>query len=94
MDSSANAECREITESLGGDLAVAQLTGSRATERLTGPQVRKFSKENPKAYADTVHIALISSFATSLLIGKIAPIDGGDGYGTNLADIRRARWSD
>ncbi len=93
MDSSTNAECREITEALGGDTAVAHLTGSRATERFAGPQIRKFSKEKPKDYEKTAHIALISSFATSLLVGTIAPIDGGDGYGTNLADIQSARWS-
>ena len=94
MDSSTNAECREITEALGGDKAVAQLTGSRATERFAGPQIRKFWKETPKDYENTTHIALISSFATSLMVGKIAPIDGGDGYGTNLADIQSARWSE
>ena len=93
MDSSTNAECREITEALGGDTVVARLTGSRATERFAGPQIRNFWKEKPKDYVNTAHIALISSFATSLLAGTIAPIDGGDGYGTNLADIRRAQWS-
>ena len=93
MDSSTNAECREITEALGGDTAVAQLTGSRATERFAGPQIRKFWKEKPKDYENTAHIALISSFATSLLVGTIAPIDGGDGYGTNLADIQGSQWS-
>lgn len=93
MDSSTNAECQETTEALGGDTAVAKLTGSRATERFAGPQIRKFRKTEPKNYDHTSHIALISSFATSLLVGKIAPIDGGDGFGTNLANINTGQWS-
>jgi len=93
MDSSTGRECREITAALGGDAAVARLTGSVATERFAGPQIRKFWKEEPEAYARTVHIALISSFVTTLLAGRIAPVDAGDGYGTHLADIRSGTWS-
>jgi len=94
MDLSTTPECREIAEALGGDSAVARLTGSAATERFSGPQIRKFWKEDPGAYGRTAHIALISSFMTSLLIGRLAPVDAGDGFGTNLADVRRGVWSD
>lgn len=93
MDSSTSPECSEITAALGGDGAVARLTGSVATERFAGPQIRKFWKEDPEAYSRTAHIALISSFVTAILIGRIAPIDAGDGYGTNLADVRSGDWS-
>jgi xylulokinase len=93
MDSSTSRECLEITQALGGEAAVTRLTGSAATERFAGPQIRKFWKEDPAAYDRTAHIALISSFVTSLLIGRLAPLDGGDGYGTNLADIRSGGWS-
>jgi xylulokinase len=93
MDASTSPECGDITAALGGDAEVARLTGSVATERFAGPQIRKFWKENPEAYGRTAHIALISSFVTSLLAGCIAPVDAGDGYGTNLADIRSGTWS-
>jgi len=93
MDSSPQRECEEITEALGGEAATVLLTGSRATERFTGPQIRKFWKQDPGRYAQTGHIALVSSFATSLLLGLPAPVDCGDGFGTNLADIRTGRWS-
>ena len=93
MDSSTGRECREITAALGGDALVVRSTGSVATERFAGPQIRKFWKEDPEAYARTAHIALISSFVTSLLVGRMAPVDAGDGYGTNLADIRSGDWS-
>ncbi|MCP4693511.1 MAG: carbohydrate kinase [Desulfobacterales bacterium] len=93
MDSSTTRECREITEALGGDLSVAALTGSVATERFVGPQIRKFWKTDPDGFRETVHIALISSFITSLLTGRFAPLDLGDGLGTNLADVRSGEWS-
>jgi len=92
MDSSTTAECAEIRKKLGGIKYTASRTGSDAFERFTGPQIRKFYKTEPKAYEKTAHIALVSSFMASLLAGKIAPIDFGDGAGMNLMDIRRKVW--
>ncbi|HAO80483.1 MAG TPA: carbohydrate kinase [Verrucomicrobia subdivision 3 bacterium] len=92
MDSSTAAECAEIRKKLGGIKYTASRTGSDTFERFTGPQIRKFAKTEPKAYAKTAHIALVSSFMASLLAGKIAPIDFGDGAGMNLMDIHRKVW--
>ena len=94
MDTSTGPECREIDQALGGGRAAAKLTGSAATERFAGPQIRRFHKRCPERYAQTAHIALISSFITSLLLGRIAPLDGGDGLGMNLADAGRWEWSE
>ncbi|HVU28395.1 MAG TPA: FGGY family carbohydrate kinase [Verrucomicrobiae bacterium] len=93
MDSSTAEECAEIRQKLGGIKATAQKTGSDAFERFTGPQIRKFYKTEPDAYAKTSSIALVSSFMASLLAGKVAPIDFGDGAGMNLMDIRKRIWS-
>jgi xylulokinase len=93
MDSSTHNECLEITAALGGDSKVAALTGSAATERFAGPQIRKFWQQHPGDYEKTAHITLISAFLTGLLIGRTAPVDAGDGYGMNLADIRSGIWS-
>ena len=92
MDSSTSAECAEIRKKLGGIKYTASRTGSDAFERFTGPQIRKFFKTEPDAYAKTTSIALVSSFLASLLAGKIAPIDYGDGAGMNLMDIRNKVW--
>jgi xylulokinase len=92
MDSSTSAECAEITDAMGGPAALAQATGSAAFERFTGPQIRKFFKTEPAAYAQTAHIALVSSFIPSILAGRIAPIDPGDGAGMNLMDISSKQW--
>ena len=93
MDSRTGPQCAQITEALGSDHVICRLTGSVATERFAGPQIRKFYQEAPDAYAETKHIALISSFITSLLGGKLAPLDCGDGLGTNLADVQTRQWS-
>ncbi|HXI84999.1 MAG TPA: FGGY-family carbohydrate kinase [Verrucomicrobiae bacterium] len=92
MDSSTNVECAEIREKLGGIKTTAQQTGSDTFERFTGPQIRKFYKTEPGNYARTSSIALVSSFMASLLAGKIAPIDHGDGAGMNLMDIHQKIW--
>jgi xylulokinase len=92
MDSSTAAECAEIRKKLGGIKYTASRTGSDTFERFTGPQIRKFFKTEPDAYTKTFSIALVSSFMASLLAGKIAPIDYGDGAGMNLMDIRNKVW--
>lgn len=92
MDSSTGEECREICAALGGKSAMAAITGSTAFERFTGPQIRRFCKRNPEDYAETAVIALVSSFMASVLAGKVAPIDHGDGAGMNLMDISTKHW--
>ena len=93
MDSSTARECEEIERALGGANSVAQLTGSRAYPRFTGPQIRKFAREQPDAYRATSRIHLVSSYLASLLVGGHAPIDHSDGSGMNLMDLRTRDWS-
>lgn len=93
MDSSTGKQCREREKALGGAQAVAELTGSRAYERFTGNQIAKIYQRNPKGYAATERIALVSSFMASLLAGDFVSIDASDGAGMNLMDIRSKTWS-
>ena len=92
MDSSTGAECAEITAAVGGAARLSRHTGSRAFERFTGPQIRKFFKQEPDAYAATDCVHLVSSYMASLLIGGHAPLDPGDGSGMNLMDLASAAW--
>jgi len=93
LDASTAQQCREIEDALGGADRVATLTGSPACERFTGPQIRRFAIEQPGAYAETARVHLVSSFLASLLAGRDAPIDPGDGSGMNLMNLRDATWS-
>lgn len=93
MDSSTSVECAEITAALGGDAALVSISGSRAIERFTGPQIRKFWKTEPDLYARTTEITLVSAFMASVLTGQSAPIDFGDGAGMNLLELATGRYS-
>ena len=93
MDSATSVECAEIARAAGGDDRVVALTGSRAIERFTGPQIRKFYKDSPADWARTCEIHLVSSFMASLLTAHSAPIDLGDGAGMNLLDLGTGTWS-
>jgi xylulokinase len=92
MDSSTTEECAEIATAVGGAGVLAERTGSRAFERFTGPQIRRFFKQSPDAYAATGRVHLVSSFLASILAGVDAPVDPGDGSGMNLMDLATSRW--
>lgn len=92
MDSSTTKECEEIGKAIGKRLQTD--TGSPAIERFTGPQIRKFHKNNPGDYENTDTIHLVSSFMCSALIGKHAAIDLGDGAGMNLLNLKTGGWDD
>jgi xylulokinase len=94
MDGSTGEECREIAGVVGGDAEVCSRTGSIAIERFTGPQIRRFFKTDPDAYAATARIHLVSSFLCSVLCGADAPIDTGDGAGMNLLNLGTWDWDD
>ncbi len=92
MDSSTGDECAEIASSVGGAGLLSAHTGSRAFERFTGPQIRKFFKQQAAEYAATDCIHLVSSFLASLLTGRHAALDPGDGSGMNLMDLATSEW--
>ena len=94
MDSSTAAECEEITRAVGGPERLAKLTGSRAFERFTGPQIRRFFKRDPGGYANTARIHLVSARTRRRCSrGTHAPIEPGDGSGMNLMDLAARRWA-
>src|SRR5690242_18062429 len=92
LDSSTSAECAEIADAVGGSDVLARHTGSRAFERFTGPQIRKFAASDPRGYAATQRVHLVSSYLASLLVGGDAPIDPGDASGANLMDLADQQW--
>ena len=94
MDTSTGAECAEIAAAAGGNAEVCRLSGSVAIERFTGPQIRRFFKQDPEAYGKTAVIHLVSSFVGSVLAGKSIAIDHGDGAGMNLLNLQSLDWDD
>jgi len=93
-DSSTGAQCSALEAALGGPAAVAELTGSRAYARFTGNQFAAFAERQPEAWEKTSRVSLVSSFAASLFLGAVAPMDYSDASGMNLMDISSRTWSD
>ncbi len=93
MDKSTAAECAEMTAEFGAD-NLRNTTGSVAIERFTASQIRKFYHEDAAGYANTAVIHLVSSFLCSVLCGKSAPIDYGDGAGMNLLNLNTLKWDE
>lgn len=93
MDSCTTEQCKAIEKALGGAMELSKLTGSRAHERYTGPQIRRIFEKQPEIYQKTERISLVSSFMASVLIGSYASIDQTDGAGMNLMDIKQRAWS-
>ncbi|XP_073952663.1 xylulose kinase [Choristoneura fumiferana] len=94
MDSSTSADCIALEEAVGGPEVLAKLTGSTAYERFTGPQIRKMFRTKPRVYQAAPRISLVSSFACSLFLGRIAELDLSDASGMNLLDVHSKTWSE
>ncbi|KAG9247293.1 hypothetical protein BJ878DRAFT_201103 [Calycina marina] len=94
QDASTQAECDAFDEVLGSKERLAEVTGSKAHHRFTGPQIMRFRKLRPEVYRQTSRITLVSSFLASVFLGKIAPFDISDVCGMNLWDIKAGAWSE
>lgn len=94
-DRSTGAEAEFLTKALSTSGGVENLTGNRSELRFPAVQIMKWAKESPEEYKATANIFLLSAFLTSLLAGKVAPVDTGDGWGTNLnsLDIDNPGWN-
>ncbi|CAI5445894.1 unnamed protein product [Caenorhabditis angaria] len=93
MDSSTQKQCDELEKFIGGPEKLTKLTGSRAHHRFSGVQIKKVNDLYPEIYENTERISLISSFLTSVLIGKYCGIDWTDASGTNLMEIETKIWN-
>jgi xylulokinase len=95
-DRSPVKEAKYLTNELEKHGSILALTGNRAELRFPAAQILKWARESPYEYDRTDHIFLLSAFLTSIMAGKVAPLDTGDGWGTNLntLDIRQPGWSD
>ncbi|CAN8096505.1 unnamed protein product [Discula destructiva] len=93
QDHSTQAQCDEFDAALGGKATLAEVTGSSAHHRFTGPQILRLRKKLPQMYDATARISLVSSWLASVLLGSIAPLDISDVTGMNLWDMRANTWS-
>ena len=93
-DRTTAAEAEELTEALKAHGGVEALTGNRAELRFPAAQILRWAGQDPKGYDSTDQVLVLSAFLTSVLVGALAPVDTGDGWGTNLngLDLTSPGW--
>jgi sugar (pentulose or hexulose) kinase len=93
-DRSTAAEARLLENCLSNRGGLKKLTGNRAELRFPALELLKRGMNFPAEYDYTSHIKLLSAFLTSVLLGPSAPVNTGDGWGTNLnfIDIKNPSW--
>ncbi|KAB2574267.1 Carbohydrate kinase FGGY [Lasiodiplodia theobromae] len=92
QDASTQKQCEEFDKCLGSPEKLAEVTGSKAHHRFSGPQIMRYRQKYPDHYAKTSRISLVSSFISSVFLGKVAPIDISDVTGMNLWDVHNGKW--
>ncbi|KAK7527023.1 xylulose kinase [Phyllosticta citriasiana] len=92
QDASTQKQCEDFDKCLGSAEKLAEVTGSKAHHRFSGPQIMRFRQKYPDRYAKTSRISLVSSFLASIFLGRIASIDIGDVCGMNLWEINTGKW--
>ncbi|KAL5612831.1 hypothetical protein BROUX41_004087 [Berkeleyomyces rouxiae] len=93
QDGSTQQECDQFDAVFGSPVKLAEITGSAAHHRFTGPQIMRLRRLFPDMFANTSRISLVSSFLASVLLGHVAPIDISDACGMNLWDISTGDWN-
>ena len=94
QDSSTQKQCDAFDAELGDPDTLANVTGSNAHHRFSGPQILRYRTKHPDHYKATARISLVSSFLASVFLGRVAPIDISDVCGMNLWDLDKAAWDD
>lgn len=94
QDASTQKECDLFDGELGSPETLADVTGSKAHHRFSGPQIRRYRTKYPSHYEQTMRISLVSSFLASVFLGQIAPIDISDVTGMNLWDVHKGAWDE
>ncbi|PNS15275.1 hypothetical protein CAC42_8276 [Sphaceloma murrayae] len=92
QDASTQKQCDAFDAELGGPDELANETGSKAHHRFSGPQIMRWRQKYPHEWKKTSRISLVSSFISTVFLGKFAPIDIGDVCGMNLWHVHQGKW--
>lgn len=94
QDASTQQQCDAFDAKLGDPETLAEVTGSKAHHRFSGPQILRYRSKYPSHYEQTARISLVSSFLASVFLGKVAPIDISDVTGMNIWDLNKDAYDD
>lgn len=91
-DGRTTAECREITERVGGEARLRDLALNPALEGFTLPKVLWLRNHEPEAFARLSTVLLAKDFVRYRLTGALAS-EPSDASATLMYDTARMRWS-
>ncbi|HEX3868213.1 MAG TPA: xylulokinase, partial [Gemmatimonadaceae bacterium] len=91
-DGRTTDECRQITERVGGEDRLRDLTSNPAVEGFTLPKVLWLRNHEPDAFARLSTVLLAKDFVRYRLTGALAT-EPSDASATLMYDTARLRWS-
>jgi D-xylulose kinase len=92
-DTTTARESAALTQKLGGDSRVLELTGNLPLPGYTAPKVTWLAGHEPDAYARTARMCLPHDYLNLWLTGEFIT-EAGDASGTAYFDVRARRYSD
>lgn len=90
-DTSSSAECKILTETLGGKDRVFALIGNQILPGYTASKVLALKHHHPNIYSRLAHILLPHDYVNYFLTGRYV-MECGDASGTAFFDIRKKEW--
>src|SRR5437867_9373134 len=91
-DGRTTAECREITQRVGGEERLRDLASNPALEGFTLPKVLWLRNHEPEAFARLATVLLAKDYIRYRLTGEVAT-EPSDASATLMYDTARLRWS-
>jgi D-xylulose kinase len=92
-DTTTAREAVALTEKLGGDGRLIELTGNLVLPGYTAPKIAWLAAHEPDAYGRTVRMCLPHDYLNLWLTGQFVT-EFGDASGTAYFDVRARRYSD
>ncbi|MDB6052901.1 MAG: xylulokinase [Verrucomicrobiales bacterium] len=91
-DTSTEAECREITEKLGGLKNAVKQTGNAILPGFTAPKILWLKNHEPENFKKLHTVLLPHDYLNYWLSGNKV-MEYGDASGTALMDVKKRTWS-
>src|SRR5438445_12508384 len=92
-DTTTARECAALTQKLGGNNRVLELTGNLLLPGYTAPKIAWLASHEPDAYARTARMCLPHDYLNLWLTGQFVT-EFGDVSGTAYFDVRARRYSE
>lgn len=91
-DTSTTAECKEITDKLGGPKKTSKALGNAVLPGFTASKILWLKNHEPKNFAKLATVLLPHDYLNFWLTGERV-MEYGDASGTALLNVRSRRWS-